>query len=960
MGPLRTIGSVDEYGPVVGRVIGTEDATPLEFWVGVGRRRLLQLDDVVSLERVVPGTGELVRMYGVVSQVRARHEGARFDSDVFLIEDGVLPAEVSEAAKVQTTRFEPELFVPPRPGEPVRRASATPREEALLFAEHDPAPALRRLPRRRAVLRQLRLRRRVPRRPHQHQRDLGSRHQDQLRHLSPVRHLPQWTVGSRGPQHQGPGLQRQGRGPSLPRPQEHPARPRCRSTATRQLGLPVGAFESLAVWAPPRRGEASARPDVAGRTFGVQVVLLDDRGLLPPGAAAVPVRRRRGRPPAVHPRGPQRGPPAAPVRQPGGRRCGQHRRRHPAPLRRPRRVPHRARHRRRRRHLAGSGHQHRHGPCLRPPAAQLGPPRGPSHPGRRRPSRTPPGRARAAGHGHRSPQPERPGQAVRGRGRSSGEPSRPRSSPARPTRCSSCCSTSSTSTRHVEGSSPIKEILLDVAERGRSLGVILIGCQQTASEVERRIIANSAIRVVGPARSGRGRAGRVRVPLAHPPAAGDDRQAGHDDRLPARAAGPAGRRVPVPGVGHARIGGRRQPGGGWRPTPRPIRSTASREGFRLASRACSASMRRRPSAGMSACCRSTGAAGSTGWRGAPAGASAPRTPRQTTRLAPVRRSPRQAPLARRKMKILHTADWHVGRLLRGRSRAAEHEAALASIAVTARSEDVDLVIVAGDVFDTRRPVARRRAHRVPGPARPGRHRRHRAGRRRQPRQRTPAAGGGPAAGAGPGHHPGQLRPPRRGRSGRGAVPRRQGDGPGGGPALPVPAPRRAGRPTSWSPTPATTAWPTPTGSGRLVAALTAAVPPRHRQPGGRPLHGRRGARSAAASARPTPSSSTRCPPPSSRARPTTSPSATFTAGRSLPGACPIHYSGSPLQLDFGEGENEPSVILVDAVPGRPAPSPTWRSTGGRRLRTVRGSLAELRGAVGVHGRGRRPRASRCP
>jgi DNA helicase HerA-like ATPase len=48
-----------------------------------------------------------------------------------------------------------------------------------------------------------------------------------------------------------------------------------------------------------------------------------------------------------------------------------------------------------------------------------------------------------------------------------------------------------------EGTSPIKEILLDVAERGRSLGIILIGAEQTASEVERRIIANSAIRVVG-------------------------------------------------------------------------------------------------------------------------------------------------------------------------------------------------------------------------------------------------------------------------------------------------------------------------------------------------------------------------------------------------------------------------------------------------------------------------------
>jgi DNA helicase HerA-like ATPase len=61
-----------------------------------------------------------------------------------------------------------------------------------------------------------------------------------------------------------------------------------------------------------------------------------------------------------------------------------------------------------------------------------------------------------------------------------------------------------------EGTSPIKEILLDVAERGRSLGVILVGAQQTASEVERRIIANSALRVTGrldPAEAQRGEYG---------------------------------------------------------------------------------------------------------------------------------------------------------------------------------------------------------------------------------------------------------------------------------------------------------------------------------------------------------------------------------------------------------------------------------------------------------------------
>jgi DNA helicase HerA-like ATPase len=48
-----------------------------------------------------------------------------------------------------------------------------------------------------------------------------------------------------------------------------------------------------------------------------------------------------------------------------------------------------------------------------------------------------------------------------------------------------------------EGSSPIKEVLLDISERGRSLGIVLIGAQQTASQVESRIVANAALRVVG-------------------------------------------------------------------------------------------------------------------------------------------------------------------------------------------------------------------------------------------------------------------------------------------------------------------------------------------------------------------------------------------------------------------------------------------------------------------------------
>jgi len=48
-----------------------------------------------------------------------------------------------------------------------------------------------------------------------------------------------------------------------------------------------------------------------------------------------------------------------------------------------------------------------------------------------------------------------------------------------------------------EGWSPIKDVILDMSERGRSLGVILIGAQQTASQIEPRVVGNCAFRVVG-------------------------------------------------------------------------------------------------------------------------------------------------------------------------------------------------------------------------------------------------------------------------------------------------------------------------------------------------------------------------------------------------------------------------------------------------------------------------------
>ena len=61
----------------------------------------------------------------------------------------------------------------------------------------------------------------------------------------------------------------------------------------------------------------------------------------------------------------------------------------------------------------------------------------------------------------------------------------------------------------------------------------------------------------------------------------------------------------------------------------------------------------------------------------------------------------------------------------------------------------------------------------------------------------------------------------------------------------------------------------------------------------------------------------------------------------LPAACPVWYAGSPLQLDFGETGDDSAVLLVDVAVGRPAEVRNVPLVAGRRLRSVRGSLEQL-------------------
>jgi len=118
----------------LGLVAGTVPATPLKYSVSLAPGQYAQLDDVVVTQRRLPGRGD-IQIAGVVTNVEAVYEGARFASDVFLIEQGALPAEVCEVAEVTVTRVEPEMYVPPLPGAAVTRAEGAQRDSALYFDE---------------------------------------------------------------------------------------------------------------------------------------------------------------------------------------------------------------------------------------------------------------------------------------------------------------------------------------------------------------------------------------------------------------------------------------------------------------------------------------------------------------------------------------------------------------------------------------------------------------------------------------------------------------------------------------------------------------------------------------------------------------------------------------------------------------------------------------------------------
>jgi len=291
------------------------------------------------------------------------------------------------------------------------------------------------------------------------------------------------------------------------------------------------------------------------------------------------------------------------------------------------------------------------------------------------------------------------------------------------------------------------------------------------------------------------------------------------------------------------------------------------------------------------------------------------------------------------MKILHTSDWHVGKVLKGRDRYNEHVAVLRSIASTARDEDVDVVLVAGDLFETAAPSARAQGlvmHSLLALRENGRQVVVIAGN--HDNQALLDAVYRPVLGQ-LGLH--VLGTPKRPDAGGLMTLRTRTGEVVNVAALPFLSRRYAVRAAEVLLH--ETAEHTLDYARRvadIVALLTAGFTPdavnvvmAHATL----LGGRRGG--------------------GERDVQTTLdyelPASMFPATahyvalghlhrqQEIPGPCPIFYSGSPLAIDFGEEANDPAVLVVTAAPGIRADARPVPVTGGRRLRTLRGTLEEV-------------------
>lgn len=292
------------------------------------------------------------------------------------------------------------------------------------------------------------------------------------------------------------------------------------------------------------------------------------------------------------------------------------------------------------------------------------------------------------------------------------------------------------------------------------------------------------------------------------------------------------------------------------------------------------------------------------------------------------------------MRFLHTADWHVGKTLRGRSRADEHRAVLHEIATIADKEAVDAVLVAGDLFETAAPSPE--SEEIVYQALLALSKEDRpvvvvAGNHDSPRRLKAVR---PLLGLAKVHALDEVARPDEG----GVLRLKSKSGEQANIVLlPFVSQRGIVRADALMSEDADQhAAEYAERMARVLKALCADVPcdggvnlvlAHAMVHGGKMGGGERTAHTVFAYS---------------------IPAAAFPSHfhyvalghlhrpQQIAGACPIYYSGSPLQLDFGETEDAKSVTVIKAIPDKPAEVCDVPLSSGKRLRKVGGTLEEIK------------------
>lgn len=116
----------------IGLVDGSVDANSRRFFVVLEPDAAVQLDEFVTCSQQLPD-GTRVAHYGMVVESVRRIEGADYASDTARIGAQTMPGETVRRVEVQILRTVPELWLPPEPGMVVSRCAGAERDQALFL-----------------------------------------------------------------------------------------------------------------------------------------------------------------------------------------------------------------------------------------------------------------------------------------------------------------------------------------------------------------------------------------------------------------------------------------------------------------------------------------------------------------------------------------------------------------------------------------------------------------------------------------------------------------------------------------------------------------------------------------------------------------------------------------------------------------------------------------------------------